>query len=69
MAREDQIIVRISIDENGVPRVYPLTAKDQKQFLKTHPKLKLPTFTVEEINRIALTDPTTISLVNDPSAR
>jgi hypothetical protein len=28
MSREDQIIVRISM-ENGVPRVTPLTAKEQ----------------------------------------
>lgn len=44
----DQIIVRISM-ENGVPRIRPLTAKEQKQFLKTHPNLKLPTFSLAEM--------------------
>ena len=76
MAKEetrDQIMVRISI-ENGVPRVTPLTAEEQRQFIKTHPKLKLPTFSVQEIvdglqelNRMI--DPSMISVVNDPSAR
>src|SRR5262249_54382093 len=64
----DQIIVRISL-ENGVPREQPLTAKEQRQFTKTHPNLKLPTFTLEEINRIAMSDPSTISVVDEPSAR
>ena len=76
MAKEedrDQIMVRISI-ENGVPQVRPLTAEEQKQFLKTHPKSKLPTFSLQEIvdglqelNRMI--DPSTISVVNDPSVR
>ena len=76
MAKEetrDQIIVGISI-ENGVPRVRPLTAEEQKQFLRTHPKSKLPTFTLQEIvdglqqiNRMI--DPSMISVVNDPSVR
>ena len=69
MAKEetrDQIIVRISV-ENGVPRVRPLTVKEQEQFIKTHPTLKLPTFSLEEMNQIV--DPRTISVVTDPSAK
>ena len=65
---DDQIIMRIDV-ENGVPRVRPLTAEEQKQFTKTHPGLKLPTFTVDEINRIAMSDPKTISVVNNPSVK
>jgi len=72
----DQIIVRISM-ENGVPRVRPLTAKEQKQFIKTHPKSKLPTFSLSDVNQgmtnleqmAQIMDPRTISVVNDPSAR
>jgi hypothetical protein len=76
-----QVIVRISIDENGLPRIRPLTAKEQEQFLKTHPGLKLPTYSPQEIIKgleLALlppspfvenppTDPSTVSVV--PSAR
>jgi hypothetical protein len=53
MAREKnrgQVILRISM-ENGVPRVRPLTAREQEQFTKAHPKAKLPTFSPEEIRR------------------
>ena len=85
---KNQIIVRISM-ENGVPRVKPLTAEEQKQFVKTHPNLKLPTFRMAEIQRgleelekqlgmthpkspslqSRMVDPSTISVVNAPSAR
>jgi hypothetical protein len=53
MARKknrDQVILRISM-ENGIPRVRPLTAREQRQFFKTHPKARLPTFSLEEIER------------------
>lgn len=50
MAKDNQIIVRISM-ENGVPQVTPLTAQEQRQFIKTHPNLKLPTFSPEDIER------------------
>jgi hypothetical protein len=76
-----QIIVRISI-ENSVPRVRPLTAREQEQFLKTHPNVQLPTFSPEEVMRgleeLVLTHATSPSLENrlidpsmtsDPSAR
>lgn len=46
----NKIIVRISM-ENGVPEVRPLTAKEQRQFMKTHPNLKLPTFSPNDIKR------------------
>jgi hypothetical protein len=79
--------------ENGVPRVRQCTAVEEEEFLRTHPNVILPTFSVEEVNRLALrgleeiekqfgkthpkspslenqlTDPTTISLVNGPSAK
>jgi hypothetical protein len=64
----DQVIVHISM-ENGIPRLRQLTPNEQKQFFKTHPKSKLPTFTLDHLNRILMTDPSTISLGNDPSAR
>jgi hypothetical protein len=79
--------------ENGVPRVRQCTAEEEEEFLRTHPNVILPAFTVDEINHLALrgleelekqfgtthpkspsaenriTDPTTIRVVNDPSAR
>jgi hypothetical protein len=71
----DQVIVHISM-ENGVPRVRPLTAKEQKQFFKTHPKSQLPILSGEEINRRTdaveinqIADPSTLSVVNDPAAK
>ena len=45
-----QVMVGISI-VNGLPRIRPLTAKEQKRFLKTHPNVRLPTFSLEEIKR------------------
>jgi hypothetical protein len=45
--------MRLDID-NGVPRVRQCTAAEEEEFLRTHPNVKLPTFTVEEINRLAL---------------
>jgi hypothetical protein len=85
---KDQIIVRISM-ENGVPQVRPLTADEQRQFIKTHPNLKLPTFSPEDIERGLeelekqfatthpksqllenhITDPRSINLVTNPSAK
>jgi hypothetical protein len=72
----DRIIVRISM-VNGVPRVRPLTEKEQRQFIKTHPKSKLPVVSREELSRLAdslndmtrIVDPSTISVANAPSAR
>jgi hypothetical protein len=79
--------------ENGVPRVRQCTAEEEEEFLRTHPNVILPTFSVEEVNRLALrgleelekqfgkkhpkspspgdqiTDPSAVSIVNDPSAR
>ena len=74
--KEDQIIVRIDM-ENGIPRVRQITGKELKRFYKTHQKSKLPTFSLEQVNRIATTleginqivDPSTIRIVSDPSAR
>jgi hypothetical protein len=40
--------------ENGVPRVRQCTAEEEENFLRTHPDVKLLTFSVEEINRLAL---------------
>ena len=76
-----QVMVGISI-ENGVPRIRPLSAKEQRRFLKTHPNVRLPTFSLDEIKRgleelvlthatspspeNQLTDP---SMTSDPSAR
>ena len=85
MARDKsrhQVMVGISI-VNGLPRIRPLTAKEQKRFLKTHPNVQLPTFSPQEVIKglelamlppspfaaNQLTDPSTMSLVNDPSAR
>ena len=73
---EDQIIVRIDM-ENGIPRVRQVTGKELKQFVKTHQKLKLPICSLEEVNRVETTleemtqvvDPSTISLVNNPSVK
>jgi hypothetical protein len=75
-----QVIVGISI-VNGLPRIRPFTAKEQKRFLKTYPNVQLPTFSPQEVirglelamlppspsaeNRII--DPSTVSIV--PSAR
>lgn len=69
----NQIIVGISM----VPRVRMLTAKEQEQFIKTHPTLKLPTFSLEEVRRVTdsleemgqMTDPRTISVATDLSAK
>jgi hypothetical protein len=47
---KNQIIARISM-VNGVPRVRLLTAKEQRQFIKTHPNLQLPTFSLEDVNQ------------------
>jgi hypothetical protein len=92
MARDKnrhQVMVGISIDENGVPRIRPLSAKEQRRFHKTHPNVILPTFSAAEIQRglealeeqlgtthpkspslqSRMVDPSTISVVNDPSAR
>ena len=90
--RRDKTLMRLGI-ENGVPRVRQCTAEEEEEFLRTHPNVILPTFSVEEVNRLALrgleelekqfgkthpkslslgsqmTDPSTISLVSDPSAR
>jgi hypothetical protein len=71
----DQIIVRISM-VNGVPSVRPLTEKEQRQFIKTHPKSKLPVISLEKLSRLAdsledmtqIVDPSTISVANAPSA-
>ena len=77
-----QVMVGISI-VNGLPRIRPLTAKEQKRFLKTHPNVRLPTFSPEEVIKglelamlppspfaeNQLTDPSTISIVNDPSVK
>lgn len=73
---KDRVLVRIDV-ENGIPRVRQVTGKELKQFLKTHPKLKLPTFSLADINRAVTTmegmsqavDPSTISVMNNPSAR
>jgi len=46
-----KMIVRISIDENGLPQIRPFTAEEQAQFLKTHPKVQLPTFSPQEVIR------------------
>jgi hypothetical protein len=40
--------------ENGVPRVRQCTAEEEEEFLRTHPNVILPTFSVEEVNRLAL---------------
>jgi hypothetical protein len=70
----DHVIVRISIDENGVPRVKPLSAKEQKRFTKSHPNLQLPTLSLSEVQRgleeleRELTHPTSPSPANQPSA-
>ena len=77
-----QVMVGISI-VNGVPRIRPLSSKEQKRFLKTHPNVQLPTFSPQEVIKglelamlppspfaeNQLTDPSTLSIVNDPSAR
>jgi len=64
----DQILVRIDM-ENGIPRVRQVTGEELKQFLKTHPKLKLPTFSLADMNRAVTTleeiNPSTIN----PSGR
>jgi hypothetical protein len=70
-----EVIVRISV-EDGIPRVRPLTAGEQRQFLKTHPKSKLPTYSLGEIERMVnsleqinrITDPKTMSVVTRASA-
>ena len=79
--RRNKTLMRIDI-ENGVPRVRQCTAQEQEEFLRTHPNVILPTYSVEEINRLALrgleelekqfgkTPPTSPSLENrviDPS--
>ena len=51
--RRDETLMRISI-ENGVPRIRQCTAQEQEEFLRTHPNVILPTYSVEEINRLAL---------------
>ena len=65
--KRHQVMVGISI-ENGVPRIRPLSAKEQKRFLKTHPNVRLPTFSLDEIKRgleeLVLTHPTSPSLEN-----
>ena len=69
-------VVRIDV-ENGVPLVRQVSGEELEQFLKRHPNLKLPTFSLADINRAittsedtnSLVDPRTISVVNDPSAR
>jgi hypothetical protein len=40
--------MRIDI-ENGVPRVRQCTAEEQEEFLRTHPNVKLPTYSLEEV--------------------
>jgi hypothetical protein len=40
--------------ENGVPRVRQCTGEEEEEFLRTHPNVILPTFSVEEVNRLAL---------------
>jgi hypothetical protein len=74
--KDDQIIVRIDM-ENGMPRVRQVTGEELKQFVKTRQKSKLPTFSLEHVNRVATTlenmnqavDPRTIRVVNNPSAK
>ena len=70
--KDDQIIVRIDM-ENGIPRVRQVKGKELKRFLKTHQKSKLPTYSLEQLSRVAATiedmirvpDPKTMSPVND----
>lgn len=72
--KDDQIIVRIDM-ENGIPRVRQVLGKELKQVVKTHQKSKLPTFSLENLNRVVtiledmnrIVDPRTISVVNNPS--
>lgn len=47
---KNQVIARISM-VNGVPQVRPLTAEEQRQFIKTHPNLQLPTFSLTDVNQ------------------
>ena len=35
--------------ENGVARVRPCTAQEQEEFLRTHPHVQLPTYSLEEV--------------------
>lgn len=51
--RRDKTLMRLDI-ENGVPRVRQCTAEEEEEFLRTHPNVILPTFSVEEVNRLAL---------------
>ena len=51
--RRGRTLMRIDI-ENGVPRVRACTVQEQEEFLRTHPNVKLPTYSVEEVNRLAL---------------
>jgi hypothetical protein len=75
-----QVMVGISI-VNGLPRIRPLTAREQEQFLMAHPNVQLPTFSPQEVIKglelamlppspfaeNQLTDPSMLSIV--PSAR
>jgi hypothetical protein len=76
------VMVGISI-VNGVPRIRPLSSKEQKRFLKTHPNVQLPTFSPQEVIKglelamlppspfaeNQLTGPRTTSPLGDPFAR
>jgi hypothetical protein len=91
MARKknkNQVMVRISM-ENGTPRVRQLTAKEEKEFYKAHPNVRVPTYSLGDIQRgleqienelgrmrpksksqeTPIPDPSTISILGDPSAR
>ena len=78
---KNQVMVGIRI-ENGVPRIRPLSAKEQKRFLKSHPNVRLPTFSLDEVRlgleELILTHATSPSpgnsvidpsMTSDPSAR
>jgi hypothetical protein len=65
---KDQIIARISM-ENGIPKVMPLSAEEQRQFIKTHPNLQLPTFSLADIQQATTILENMIPNTADPSAR
>ncbi len=64
---EDQGILRVSI-EKGAIRVRMLTAKEEKQFYRTHPNFRSQNLSVEDIERLAktvpITEPGTINVAN-----